>query len=85
MLETAITGGESGKPALVPGKPDESELFRRIAAEDADDVMPPPKSKKSLTTEQIETIRKCLSKDSTETAEIGSSDTVFQVTCEETG
>lgn len=38
----ALKGGKSGKPAYVPGKPDESELIRRvILPKDNDDLMPP--------------------------------------------
>ncbi|HMC10001.1 MAG TPA: DUF1549 domain-containing protein, partial [Pirellulaceae bacterium] len=33
--------GDSGKSPLVPGKPDESELFRRVTTADADERMPP--------------------------------------------
>src|ERR1043165_4358654 len=32
------------KQAIVPGKPDESELIRRISAKDPDDLMPPSES-----------------------------------------
>src|SRR5437867_2112517 len=35
-------------PVVVPGKPDQSELWRRITTTDPDDVMPPLKSKKEL-------------------------------------
>lgn len=35
-------------PAVVPGKPEESELITRIHASDPDEVMPPPDSHKSL-------------------------------------
>src|SRR5438105_11156684 len=35
--------------AIVPGKPDESELVRRILAGDLNERMPPPKSNKTLT------------------------------------
>ena len=35
-----------GYAAVVPGKPDASELLKRIASHDPDEVMPPPKSKK---------------------------------------
>jgi hypothetical protein len=45
--------------AFVPGKPDESELLKRITAKDADEVMPPPKSKKpQLTPAQVELFRR---------------------------
>src|SRR5437667_12745135 len=42
------------KEAFVPGKPDESELVKRIYTANEDDVMPPPKSNKRLTEEQKE-------------------------------
>lgn len=44
---------ESGATAVVPGKPSESELVRRIHAKDADEVMPPAEGGKPLTNEQI--------------------------------
>ncbi|MGB6221470.1 PSD1 and planctomycete cytochrome C domain-containing protein [Haloferula sp.] len=34
--------GESGKPVVVPGDPDASEMIRRILSDDPDDRMPPP-------------------------------------------
>ena len=40
------------KKAIVPGKPDESELVKRIFTTDEDDLMPPPDSHKVLTAEQ---------------------------------
>jgi hypothetical protein len=43
--------------ALVPGKPDRSELVARILAEDKD-VMPPPSSRKALTREQKELLKR---------------------------
>jgi len=49
---------DSGLPAIVPGKPDESELIARILAADADVLMPPPESHKSLSAAQKETIRR---------------------------
>src|SRR5688572_22155360 len=48
--EAYRTRGEI-KP-IVPGKPGESEVVRRILASDPDDLMPPPKTGKRLTTEQ---------------------------------
>ncbi len=47
-FEGATTGGETG-PAIVPGKPGESELIARILSPDADDHMPPQDSKRVLT------------------------------------
>jgi hypothetical protein len=40
----------------VPGKPDESDLIRRITSTAADEVMPPPKHNKPLSAKQIETL-----------------------------
>ena len=39
-------------PLIVPGKPLDSELIRRILSKDDDDRMPPPESKKQLTDAQ---------------------------------
>lgn len=50
-FEGATTGGETG-PAIVPGKPGESELIARILSPDADDHMPPQDSKRVLTPDQ---------------------------------
>ena len=39
--EAALAGGKSGKPAITPGKPEESELLRRVKLpHDDDDAMP---------------------------------------------
>ncbi|MFO0901246.1 MAG: DUF1553 domain-containing protein [Pirellulales bacterium] len=43
-----------GYAAVVPGKPDESELIARIKADDADSVMPPPSLGKPLTPREVE-------------------------------
>ncbi len=42
-----------GQRAIVPGKSRDSEVFRRITTEDADEKMPPPDSGHKLTAEQI--------------------------------
>ena len=48
-----------GVRAVVPGKPDASDLMARIVSHDKDELMPPPKSKKApLTKEQAATLRK---------------------------
>ncbi|HND51925.1 MAG TPA: DUF1549 domain-containing protein [Pirellulaceae bacterium] len=44
--------------AIVPGKPDESELITRILATDADELMPPPKSNKHLTEAQKQLLKR---------------------------
>ncbi len=48
-----------GVRAIVPGKPDESELIIRILTHDRDELMPPPKSKKpAVTAAQVATLRR---------------------------
>src|SRR5258708_28182924 len=42
---------------LVPGKPDQSELFLRITAQEEKERMPPKKSGKHLTAVQIDLMR----------------------------
>ena len=49
---------DSGLPAIVRGKPEESELISRILADDPDVVMPPPESHKTLSIEQKRMIRR---------------------------
>jgi cytochrome c553 len=44
--------------AIVPGKPDQSELIRRILSSDPDERMPPQETKKTLTAAQKEILRK---------------------------
>src|SRR4051812_3841214 len=47
-----------GGPAIVPGDVESSELIRRLAEADPELHMPPPKSGKSLTSAQVETLRR---------------------------
>ena len=49
---------KSGDLAIVPGHPEKSELIARITTKDEDDVMPPPKSGKTLTPAQIDSLRR---------------------------
>jgi hypothetical protein len=49
---------KSGAIPIIPGKPDQSELVKRITASNPDDRMPPANSNKHLTPDQIETLRK---------------------------
>ncbi|WP_309714469.1 DUF1549 domain-containing protein, partial [Armatimonas sp.] len=43
---------KSGDIAIVPGKPEASELVRRILSKDESELMPPPETKKFLTPEE---------------------------------
>jgi mono/diheme cytochrome c family protein len=54
--EGATAALEEGRRAVVPGKPDQSELIKRIMAS-GKDAMPPAKTGKKLTPAQIETLR----------------------------
>jgi len=45
-------------PGVVPGKPEESEIWKRILHADPDEVMPPPDSNKTLTSGQRELIKR---------------------------
>src|SRR5437868_1849191 len=54
----AIRKLKSGNVAIVPTKVDESELVKRIASTDTDELMPPPETKKKLKPEQIEMLRR---------------------------
>ncbi|MCG8651270.1 MAG: DUF1553 domain-containing protein, partial [Pirellulales bacterium] len=47
-----------GGAVIVPGKPDESELYRRLVTEDEDERMPPADAHKPLTEQQVEQIRR---------------------------
>jgi hypothetical protein len=49
VRQQAIAKLESDEIAIVPGKPEKSELVRRINTSDADEQMPPKKTKKTLT------------------------------------
>jgi hypothetical protein len=51
--EAAITAG-----AITPEKADESELLHRVLSTDPEQVMPPPLTKKQLTADQKETLRR---------------------------
>jgi len=56
LRDAALAPAKSGKPAIVAGKPRESELVRRLETQDADDLMPPPESHKTLTAAQRATL-----------------------------
>jgi mono/diheme cytochrome c family protein len=48
VRQAALAPARSGKRAIVPGKPNDSELIRRITATDEEEVMPPPHTKNPL-------------------------------------
>jgi mono/diheme cytochrome c family protein len=58
LREVATKPLESGETAIVPGKPDESELIARINSTDDDQRMPPPKSNKRLTDAQRDLLKR---------------------------
>ncbi|MCE9527878.1 MAG: PSD1 and planctomycete cytochrome C domain-containing protein, partial [Planctomycetales bacterium] len=49
VRDSALGKAESGKTAIVPGKPDQSELIARINSTSDDERMPPPETQKKLT------------------------------------
>ena len=53
--DRALAAAESGEPAIVPGKPKESELMKRVSSTD-DSVRMPPEGK-PLTAAEIEVLR----------------------------
>lgn len=54
---TLLKGGESGDPALIPGKPDQSPLYLAVTWKDSDLEMP-PKENDRLDRKQIAAIKK---------------------------
>ncbi|MBP7140635.1 MAG: PSD1 domain-containing protein [Opitutaceae bacterium] len=62
IREDAILGGKSGMAALVPGKPDESELLLRVTSEYDDERMPPADSaREPLKPAEVEKLRQWIS------------------------
>jgi hypothetical protein len=52
LRDAAIEAG-----AIVPGKPDTSELVRRVLSDDPDEMMPPPEAHKELSERQKELLK----------------------------
>ncbi len=52
----SATAVRDGHAAIVPGKPEGSELVKRLLTNDPDDLMPPPEAKRPLTPAQITTL-----------------------------
>jgi hypothetical protein len=59
--ESSAKGDREGRRAIVPGDGAASELVRRISARDDDERMPPVKSGKSLSPEQVELLTRWVS------------------------
>jgi hypothetical protein len=57
VREDAMKANE-GVIAIVPGKPEQSEMLKRLLSHDADEQMPPPESNRKVTPAQIELIRR---------------------------
>ncbi len=53
----ALTPAKSGAVAIVPGKPDESELIKRLYSKDEDERMPPVETHKMLSEAQKTTLK----------------------------
>ena len=51
------TAVHDGSAAIVPGQPDQSELWHRVTSNDPDERMPPPDSKRDLSPAQIQTLQ----------------------------
>ena len=59
----ALKGGKSGAAAIVPGKPDESELLARVTSTDADEHMPPAEGHVALTAAEVDALRAWIAAD----------------------
>ncbi len=57
VRDEALRKTKSGVVPIVPGKPDDSEIVRRIFSMDQNELMPPPEVHKTLTPQQKETIK----------------------------
>jgi hypothetical protein len=54
----ALRGGKSARPAIAPGRPEQSELIRRIVSEDEEELMPPPHTKNPLSEADRQVLRR---------------------------
>ncbi|MEI6232213.1 MAG: DUF1553 domain-containing protein [Planctomycetota bacterium] len=58
VRDDAMKAAESGEIALVPGNSAKSALIARIFSDDKGEMMPPPKSNRSITKEQKELVKR---------------------------
>ncbi|MGE3309436.1 MAG: PSD1 and planctomycete cytochrome C domain-containing protein [Limisphaerales bacterium] len=55
--DQALAEGKSGKPTIVPGDPNASELIRRVVSKDPDERMPQPDHGPALSDAEVATLR----------------------------
>ncbi len=58
VRDVALKPAKSGAVAIVPGKPDESEIIKRAFSSDPEEVMPPPSAKHPLTETQQDILKR---------------------------
>jgi hypothetical protein len=58
LREKALAKTDSGVIPIVPGKPEASEVVRRIFNHDASELMPPPSANKALSPAERDTLRR---------------------------
>ena len=56
LRDGALRGGESGVAAIVPGRPADSELIKRIKSTDSSMIMPPPGHNKPLSPKDVDVL-----------------------------
>lgn len=59
--ERLLVEGESGNIAVIPGKPEKSEMIRRVKSKDPDEIMPQPKHGPPLSSAEIAALEKWIS------------------------
>src|SRR3954463_8274017 len=55
--DTAVKPAESGATAIVPGKPEQSEVIKRLEAKDPAAIIPPAKLHKPIAPAQLATVK----------------------------
>ena len=63
--DSALAPAKSGAIAIVPGKPDQSELVARIFSDDPEEVMPSPQSHRTLTLAQKNLLKRWIAEGAT--------------------
>jgi hypothetical protein len=58
LHDNAVQPAKSGAVAIVPGHADQSELVKRTTSQDEDERMPPVKTGKRLTSEQLDVVKR---------------------------